>query len=159
MIIYYFISLNLQSNHTRGQVFLRSGAIDIVCTQFFGLFWPPLPPCTHIARISATPPVKYALSSWKNTLSKSRYKLNWKNWETSLHVLDYQWVYLGLLVKPAMLVIVAFQKELVFLVIVILWLELVPLSFQSGKIGTRYVPFFVPFFKTSKSSSGVQVDR
>ena len=34
---------------------LGIGTIDIVCTQFFGYFGPPLPPCTHVARISATP--------------------------------------------------------------------------------------------------------
>ena len=41
--------------------------------------------------------------------------------------------------------IVAFQEELVFFVIVILLLELVPLSFQSGGIGTHYVTFFFRF--------------
>ena len=30
----------------------KEGAIDIVCTQVLGLFYP-LPPCAHIARILA----------------------------------------------------------------------------------------------------------
>ena len=43
-----------------------------------------------------------------------------------------------------------------FFVIVNLLLELVPFSFQSGVIGTRYVPFFIPLLTVFKSSMNRQ---